>query len=113
MDLSRYVMTRAASVLAFVIMGVLPAAAQKPWTLPRTPDGKPDLQGIWNNATLTPMERPAQYAGKATLSAQEAAEFEKEELGNVNADRRDGSSVTDVNRAYNEFWRDRGRITPD
>jgi hypothetical protein len=105
------------SVLSFVIPGILlaaiPAAAQKPWTVPRTPDGQPDLQGIWNNATLTPMERPAQYAGKATLTAQEAEAFEKEELGNVNADRRDGSSVTDVNRAYNEFWRDRGKITPD
>jgi hypothetical protein len=105
------------SVLSFVIpcilLAAIPAAAQKPWTVPRTPDGQPDLQGIWNNATLTPMERPAQYAGKATLTAQEAEAFEKEELGNVNADRRDGSSVTDVNRAYNEFWRDRGKITPD
>jgi hypothetical protein len=106
-------MTRTTSGLAFVILSVLPAAGQKTWTMPRTPDGQPDLQGIWNNATLTPMERPAQYAGKATLTAQEAAAFEKEELGNVNADRRDGSSVADVNRAYNEFWRDRGKITPD
>jgi hypothetical protein len=106
-------MARVTSVLAFAILSVLQATAQKPWTLPHTPDGQPDLQGIWNNATLTPMERPAQYAGKATLTAQEAVEFEKEELGNVNADRRDGSSVTDVNRAYNEFWRDRGKITPD
>src|SRR5580658_10508364 len=106
-------MARTTSVFAFVILSVLPAAGQKTWTVPRTPDGQPDLQGIWNNATLTPMERPAQYAGKATLTAQEAAAFEKEELGSVNADRRDGSSVTDVNRAYNEFWRDRGKITPD
>jgi hypothetical protein len=59
------------------------------------------------------MERPAQYAGKPTLTEQEAVAFEKEELGNVNADHRDGSAVTDVNRAYNEFWRDRGKITPD
>jgi hypothetical protein len=105
------------SVLAFVTAGVLlagiPAAGQKRWTAPRTPDGKPDLQGIWNNATLTPLERPAQYTGKATLSEKEAAEFEKAELGNVNADRRDGPAAADVNRAYNEFWRDRGKITPD
>jgi len=106
-------MARTTSVLAFVILAAISATAQKSWTPPRTPDGKPDLQGIWNNATLTPMERPAQYAGKATLSDQEAAAFEKEELGSVNADRRDGSTLTDVNRAYNEFWRDRGKITPD
>ncbi len=106
-------MARTTTVLAFVILGVMPAAAQKPWTVPHTPDGQPDLQGIWNNATLTPLERPAEYAGKATLTEAEAVEFEKAELGNVNADRRDGSSVADVNRAYNEFWRDRGKITPD
>ena len=34
-------------------------AIAKPWTMPRTPDGKPDLQGNWTNATLTPLERPA------------------------------------------------------
>ncbi len=34
-----------------------PASIAKPWTLPRTADGKPDLQGSWTNATLTPLER--------------------------------------------------------
>ena len=108
-------MTR--TIAAFVITGVLlawiPAAAQKTWTPPRTPDGKPDLQGIWNNATLTPLERDAAYAGKPTLNEKEAADFEKAMLRDVDADRRDGAAVADVNRAYNEFWRDRGRITPD
>jgi hypothetical protein len=56
-------MRRTTIVLAFVILGVIPATAQKPWTVPHTPDGQPDLQGIWNNATLTPLERPAEYAG--------------------------------------------------
>ena len=79
----------------------------------KTPDGAPDLQGIWNNATLTPLERPPQFAGKPVLTELEAKEFEKQELHNVDGDRRDGDGGTDVNRAYNEFWRDRGRITPD
>ena len=35
-----------------------PAKAAEPWVVPRTPDGKPDLQGNWTNATLTPIERP-------------------------------------------------------
>lgn len=47
---------------------------------PRTPDGHPDLQGIWTNATLTPMERPAVFAGKATVSDAEAKAYEKNEL---------------------------------
>jgi len=41
-----------------------PAAAQlervvdPTWTAPRTPDGQPDLQGVWGNKTITPIERP-------------------------------------------------------
>ena len=42
----------------------------------RTPDGQPDLQGVWNFSTATPMERPAELADRATLTAEEAAEFE-------------------------------------
>src|ERR1700689_2083092 len=38
--------------------------ATKSWTAPRTPDGHPDLQGVWTNGTITPLERPAELAGK-------------------------------------------------
>ena len=107
----------ARTISVFVITGMLlawiPAAGQKTWTTPRTPDGRPDLQGIWNNATLTPLERTAEYAGRPVLNEKEAADFEKSVLSDVDADRRDGAALADVNRAYNEFWRDRGRITPD
>jgi hypothetical protein len=88
-------------------------APTKPWTPPKTPDGKPDLQGVWNSATLTPLERSKQFGNKATLTEEEAAAFERNELKNVDADRRDGGGAADVGRAYNEFWRDRGKITPD
>ena len=43
----------------------------------RTPDGKPDLQGTWSFATITPMERPANLAGKEFFTEQEAAAYEK------------------------------------
>jgi hypothetical protein len=82
--------------------------ASKSWTPPRTADGQPDLEGVWTNSTLTPLERPAELAGKEFLTAQEAADYVKRLLQQVNTDRRDGGATVDVGRSYNEFWRDRG-----
>jgi hypothetical protein len=70
----------------------------------------PDLQGIWTNATVTPLERPKQFEGKEFLTKAEAAEFEKQAVYEANGDRRDGGADADVGRAYNEFWRDRGKV---
>ena len=83
-------------------------AADKNWTVPRTPDGQPDFQGNYATATITPLERPAQFAGKEFLTEQEAAEYERKTLEQVNSDRRDGTAAADLSRNYNEFWRDRG-----
>jgi hypothetical protein len=44
---------------------------------PRTPDGRPDLQGTWTNSTATPFERPPELAGRAVLSAELAAQLER------------------------------------
>src|SRR5471032_1673903 len=52
--------------------------AKKPWSLPRTPDGQPDFQGIWDFRTATPLERPREFAGKEFFTGDEAAEFERQ-----------------------------------
>src|ERR1700682_1068984 len=91
----------------------LPASAQapakaapgKPWTQGRTPDGQPDLQGIWTNPTITPFERPVELAGKAYLTEQEAAELEKRAAAQNSEDA--PSRPGDVG-AYNRFWFDSG-----
>ena len=83
-------------------------AVTKTWAPPRTPWGEPDLQGIWDFATITPLERPNELAGKAVLTEQEAAEFERQTLERRNQDRRDGGAGADVSRAYNQFWWDYG-----
>ena len=75
----------------------------------RTVDGQPDLQGVWSFAMLTPLERPAEFAGKANLTEQEAADYVKRLQERRNADRRDGGANADVARAYNESWYDYGK----
>lgn len=74
----------------------------------RAPDGHPDLSGTWNTSTLTALERPEEFAQKPVLSVQEAKDYEARLLLENNRDRRDGTAETDVRRAYNEFWYDRG-----
>jgi hypothetical protein len=96
-------------LFAFICVQLWPVlSAQKDWTAPRTPDGKPDLQGIWTNVTITPLERPRDLGDKAFFTQQEALQYEKQIREQNNADRRDGGAQADVNRAYNDFWYDRG-----
>lgn len=76
--------------------------------LPRTPDNQPDLQGIWTNATITPLERPPELAGKAFFTPEEAAVYEKQVRARNNADRRDVNPDADLAVGYNDFWWDRG-----
>ena len=66
------------------------------------------MQGTWSFATVTPMERPADLAGKEFFTEQEAAAYEKEVVERNNKDRRDGPAESDVSRAYNDFWWDSG-----
>ena len=91
-------------------------AAQTPpknWTPPRTQDGKPDLQGVWTNVTVTPLERPKELGNKQFFTPAEAAKYEKDTVERNNADRRDGPATADVSRAYNDFWWDRGtKVVP-
>ncbi len=73
-----------------------------------TPWGDPDLQGIWSNTTITPLERPRELAGKEFFTEEEAVEYARNVLAVTNRDRRDGTNETDLDRAYNDFWWESG-----
>jgi hypothetical protein len=62
-----------------------PAAKAKAWTAPKTVDGVPDLTGNWTNATYTPLERPANFAGKEYFTPEEAAAYVKSRDANFNS----------------------------
>lgn len=90
----------------------------------RTPDGQPDISGVFTFRTLTPLERPSRLEGQATLSAEEAAQFEASERVRLNRDLFDpvdgAPSAGYQSRSeggvlsYNEFWYERGiELTSD
>src|ERR1700758_4320854 len=89
-----------------------PAAAkvEKTGAIPHTPDGKPDLMGVWSFQTLTPLERPAAFAGKAYLTDEEAKAYAQKLVAERDKDSREGAGTeSDVARAYPEVWWDYGR----
>jgi hypothetical protein len=82
--------------------------AAAPASHARMPANPRDLSGIWTNATLTPLERPADLAGKEFFTAAEAAAYEKQLRDRNNADRRDSNAEADLAVGYNAAWWDRG-----
>ena len=94
------------TVIAVVVLAPMAAAAQSTNTpeAPRTAWGTPDLQGVWDFRTVTPLERPEELEGQAFLTDEEAAEFEQQlAVRRIDQPPREGSTGT-----YNQFWFDRG-----
>jgi hypothetical protein len=112
----------AVSCIALLVAAASAAAQTRPArtdlsAVPRTPDGKPDLQGFWDFRTLTPLERPASLKDKAFLTEDEARKLQEQ-----NAERRARASAASEPReaarapggggqavgGYNDFWLDGG-----
>ena len=104
------------TVIAVVCLASSPVAGQNASTAPQTPWGDPDLQGIWDFRTITPMERPGEFAGKQVLTDEEAANFQAQENRRLNRDlidpKKGGLNYPPESAGgvvpYNEFWYDRG-----
>ena len=106
-----------AVLVALVSLGAAPSAAQT--TVPRTAWGEPDLQGVWDFRTLTPLQRPEELGDKEFLTEEEAATLEQEAVDrNIRLLDRPAERTTtggSVDRRtdgtpgfYNNFWLDQG-----
>jgi len=116
-----------AIVVGFSSLATAPAAAQS--EAPRTAWGAPDLQGVWDFRTITPMQRPERYGDKEFLTAEEAAQLDAAEeerqrvLWNAPSERTEAGDNVDRRSAvgetrgapgsYNQFWIDSGTRTVD
>ena len=107
-----------AVVFAVAFLAGLPACAQPQSDgaeMLRTPWGDPDLQAVWNNFTITPLERPESLGDKAFLTEEEAADMERqaaERHRQANAPsvvRTEPLPITGgIERAYNSYWTEQG-----
>ena len=109
------------AVLSMMLLGTVPGGGQAPAagksgpapkkaasksTVPRTAWGDPDLQGTWNNGTITPLERARGAGEKELLSKEEEAEVN--EQSDTRAERRPADRAQDLELAYDQVWWDRG-----
>jgi len=110
----RVIRTVVSALAAGVLMSVIVGAQSKPASsggpVPRTPWGTPDLQGVWDFRSLTPMERPKELGDKAEFSATEATKFEEEATRRQSRDKEDPKKAAAAGRVipYNDFWFDFG-----
>ncbi|MCE2515757.1 MAG: hypothetical protein J4F37_12255 [Acidobacteria bacterium] len=102
-----------AAVMAVALLAVaaVPAPVAAQGDAPRTPWGAPDLQGVWDFRTITPLQRPEDLGDQAFLTEEEAARLEQEAVERDvrlwEADARRTEAGGRVG-AYNNFWMDRG-----
>jgi hypothetical protein len=93
------------AVFALAALSLSTVAGQTPrargsnatgWTVPRTVDGHPDLQGYWTNDTVTPLERPAEFGDKQTVTAEEAAAYARKRMDQFLAQPKDDIHYDDA-----------------
>lgn len=101
------------SALTFIALAAVNTQAQDDYEVPRTEWGQPDLQGVWNFSSNTPMQRPQRYGNQEFLTREQIEEaIARQEAAAAAADAAaaqavvdpDAPPVTDNPGGYNDFW---------
>src|SRR3954454_13854751 len=107
-------MAKTALVIAAAMLLAASAAQARPYRAPRTPFGQPDLQGVWTNLSLTPLERPKDFQALIVPPAQ-AAEYDRrhqgtpapvpgDPVGSVETEWYDGAHLARIDGAARSSW---------
>ncbi len=103
----------AAMLAAALFIPVAAAGQDDTWQAPRTADGRPDLQGVWDFRSLTPLERPEDLSDQDVFTEEEAAQFTEERLAALDKDQPGPDGRIPLSGGYNDFWWDYGRQLTD
>ena len=104
MTVQRVAVVRILSVLAALALLAPAGAGAQSSDVPRLPDGKPDLQGVWDFSSVTPLQRPEELGNQEFLTDADAAELEARAANRV-----DTAPPAGNPGSYNRFWFDDGR----
>ena len=110
------VLATAAALVSLMVVPVVgqaqSVASDQRSPVPRTPWGDPDLQGLWNFATNTPLQRPPKYVGREWLTGEEVAAEDLEWSTFATSKRRSELTAQyDLSLNFNQVWWDLGRST--
>ena len=98
------------AALGFAVAFASPSpSAQTKGGTPRTPDGHPDLQGIWDFRSATPLERPARFAGREFMTPDEVVEYERLALAREDGRPPDDARSLEEQSVHPVWWLDYGK----